>query len=47
MLECKLFTQEEIDAIDKKTTTVIDEAVTFGLNSPEPSLDSIMTDIYA
>jgi len=47
MLECKLFTQDEIDAIDKKTTTVIDEAVAFGLNSPEPSLDSIMTDIYA
>lgn len=45
--ENKLFTVEELDAIDKKTTEEIENAVLFAQNSPYPSLDTICDDVYA
>jgi len=47
LLKNGLMTQDEIDAIDEKTTAVIDGAVKFGLDSPGPSIMSILTDVYA
>jgi len=46
-LENEIFTQAEINAMDEKTTSIISDAVDFGKSSPEPSLDSIMADVYA
>jgi len=46
-IEKGIFTKDEVDAMDEKTTAIIEGAVQFGKNSPDPSLDSIMTDIYA
>ena len=47
LLDNQLFTQGEIDAMDEKTTDIIRAAVEYGKNSPEPSLDTILTDVYA
>lgn len=47
LLENKLFTQAEIDEMDHKTTKIIDDAVEFGLNSPQPSLDTVLDNVYA
>jgi len=46
-LENEIFTQDEIDFMDEKTTAIIDESVEFGKNSPNPPLNTIMTDVYA
>ncbi len=46
-LENSLFTREQIDEMEDKTTAIIDAAVEYGKNSPEPSLDAILTDVYA
>ena len=42
----KLANEEELDSIDEKIEKRIDDAVEFAKNSPEPSLDEILTDIY-
>jgi len=47
LLKEGLFTREEIDAMDGKTTAIIDGAVEFAMISPNPSLDTILTDVYA
>ena len=47
LIEKGLFTQEEIDSVDEKTTALIDAAVEFGKSSPDPSMDTLLTDIYA
>ena len=47
LLENRLFTQGEIDGIDGSTTAIIDAAVEFGKNSPDPPMDALMTDVYA
>jgi len=41
------FTQADIAAVDKQTTIDIDEAVKFAEESPYPSIDTIMDDVYA
>ena len=47
LLEKGLFDEKALDEMDEKATQIIQKAVEFGLNSPEPELDTIMTDIYA
>ena len=49
LLENKLFTQEDIDAMDKKTTDIIEKAVEFAKSCPEPKFDAeqIQADVYA
>ncbi len=41
------FSCDDIDTIDKETTEEIDEAVRFAKNSPYPSVEGIMDDVYA
>src|SRR5207253_7851471 len=38
---------EEIDSLEKQIEAQIDEAVEFAKNSPDPTPDQLMTDIYA
>jgi pyruvate dehydrogenase E1 component alpha subunit len=47
LLENEIYTEEAIDAMDEETTAIIAAAVAFGKDSPEPSLDDILTDVYA
>jgi pyruvate dehydrogenase E1 component alpha subunit len=42
-----LFTASELDAIEKQTTEDIEKAVEFAEQSPYPSLDTILDDVYA
>ena len=42
-----IMTIEEIEQIEAKTTQIIEDAVNFGQDSPYPSLDTIMDDVYA
>ena len=42
-----IYTEEAINKMDEETTAIIDAAVEYGKNSPEPTLDTILTDIYA
>lgn len=39
--------QEELDAVDAKTTKIIDDAVEYALNSPYPKLEDVYDDVYA
>ena len=43
----KIFTAQELDDIDEKTTNDIEKAVEFAQASPYPSLDTILEDVYA
>jgi len=45
--ESKIFSAEELDAVEKKTTEDIENAVAYAQNSPYPSLDTILEDVYA
>ena len=47
VLERGVMRQDEIDALEQRITAEVDEAVEFAKNSPEPSPDELMTDIYA
>lgn len=47
LLENKLFTEEELVAIEQKAQEDIEKAVEFAQNSPYPSLDTILDDVYA
>jgi len=47
MKERGYLTQQEIDALDKKTTKAIEEAVKFAIESPYPKLEDIYDDVYA
>ena len=40
-------TIEELQALELEVEKIIEEAVEFGMNSPEPSLDILEEDIYA
>ena len=40
-------TEDEADAIDKAAAKAIDDAYTFAVNSPEPSVETIMEGVYA
>ena len=41
------FIEAELDAIDKQTTIDIENAVKFAEDSPYPSIETIMDDVYA
>lgn len=43
----EIATTEELDAIKKQAKQEIDDAVEFAENSPVPSLDELLTDVYA
>jgi pyruvate dehydrogenase E1 component alpha subunit len=38
---------EEIAAMEQQISALIEEAVEFAKNSPDPTVDQLMTDIYA
>ena len=46
-LAAGIFTQEEIDAMDKRMDEVIEAAVEYAKNSPEPDLEDLLKDVYA
>lgn len=43
----KLFSAEELDAVEKRAKQKIEDAMTFAQNCPYPSIDTIMDDVYA
>ena len=43
----KLFTEEEVDLMDKQAAADVEEAVKFAENSPEPKIENIFDDLYA
>jgi len=47
LLDEGILTQEDLDRIDAETTEVIDDAVRFADESPEPSQDELYADVYA
>ena len=47
LVERKVMTTDEMAEIEKRVQATIDEAVEFAKNSPEPTIDQLMTDIYA
>lgn len=47
LLDNKLFTEAEITAIEADAKQQIEDAVKFAENSPYPSIDTIMDDVYA
>lgn len=46
ILDNKFATQEEIDAINKRVADQVTEAVTFAEESPFPSDDEVLKDVY-
>ena len=47
MVERGVITEEEVAALEKRVVDEIQEAVAFAKESPEPTIDQLMTDIYA
>jgi len=47
LLEANLVTDEQLEEFDKKMAKVIDEAVEFAENSPEPDVKDLMEWVYA
>lgn len=47
LLKNEMFTEKEIEAIDKNAKQTIEDAVVFAENSQYPSIDTIMDDVYA
>lgn len=47
MVENKVATEQELVQMDQKATDEIEAAVTFAKESPYPSLDTILEDVYA
>lgn len=47
LLEEKVFTEEELEAIDRRAEQDIADALKFAEESPEPSLANVMDDVYA
>jgi pyruvate dehydrogenase E1 component alpha subunit len=47
LMDENVLTAEQINVINAEIDSEIEEAVTYALNSPEPSLDSLMENIYA
>ena len=43
----KSFTAEELDRIERRASETVNGAVEFAQNSPDPSTDSILDDVYA
>lgn len=47
LIEDGVITENDYDELEKKAEAVMDEAVEFAENSKEPSLDTLMNDIFA
>jgi pyruvate dehydrogenase E1 component alpha subunit len=47
LLELRIMSDEEIDALDAKAEKAIEQAVAFAEASPEPSMDTVEEDVYA
>ncbi len=47
LLEGDVITEDQIEDIEKKMTKVIDDAVTFAENSPEPNIEDVTEYVYA
>ncbi len=47
LLENKLATKEEIEAVENASEDAVEESVKFALSSPEPTLESAFEDIFA
>ncbi len=47
LVERGIITADAIAALEKQIEVAVDEAVEFAKSSPEPTLDQLMTDIYA
>ena len=47
LLENKIATAQEIEAIEKASEDAVEESVKFALSSPEPTLESAFEDIFA
>ena len=47
LIESKILSETEIEALEKKATEEVQEAVIAGLNSPEPRIETIFDDVYA
>lgn len=46
LLSSQLMNQDEIDAIRMNTMSLVNDAFDFAINSPFPSADELMTDVY-
>jgi TPP-dependent pyruvate/acetoin dehydrogenase alpha subunit len=42
-----VLTEEAAAALDREVQAAVEDAVAFAKSSPEPSVDQLMTDIYA
>jgi TPP-dependent pyruvate/acetoin dehydrogenase alpha subunit len=42
-----VFSQDDLQSLEKEIAALIDDAVEFAKNSPDPSPDQLMMDIYA
>jgi len=47
LLEEHIFDEKALEQMDEKTTQIIQAAVEYGKAAPEPSIDTILTDVYA
>lgn len=47
VIDNQIMTQNELDEIEKKATQIIEDAVTFAENSPHPSINTILDDVFA
>ena len=47
LLDNKLVTKKEIEAVEKASEDAVEESVKFALSSPEPTLESAFEDIFA
>lgn len=47
LIEAKVFTEEKAEQIKQEAKQDIEESVTFAQESPAPSLDDLLTDVYA
>ena len=47
LLDSKIATKQDIEAIEKLSEDAVEESVKFALSSPEPTLESAFEDIFA
>ncbi len=47
LLEADMITEDQVEEIDKKMAKVIDDAVAFAENSPEPNIEDVTEYVYA
>lgn len=47
LIEEKVFTEEDADRIKKEAKNEVEDSIDFAKNSPEPTLESLLEDVYA